>query len=70
MLPDDARLAKLTQTLKAKRRLYIALGMADEFKSANTGERSTFIGLARIAAAKTDWEFAKKALVDYQAGNF
>jgi hypothetical protein len=70
MLPDDSRLAELTRMLKASRRQYLALGMADEFKSTNTAEGSTASELAQTAAAKKDWESAKKALAEYQANNF
>jgi hypothetical protein len=69
MSPDPERLAALIATLETTGQHYIALGIADAFKNANTVQSSTLEELIQIATAKAKFEVADQALASYRTSH-
>jgi hypothetical protein len=67
MLIDPKRHAELIAALETTGLHYHALGMAAARKAATSTEGTTTGELAALAAAKSAWEVADKALADYRA---
>jgi len=67
MLIDPKRHAALIAALETTGLHYHALGMAGARKAATSTEGTTTGELAALAAAKSAWEVADKALADYRA---
>jgi len=66
MLIDPKRHAELIAALETTGLHYHALGMAGARKAATSTEGTTTGELAALAAAKSAWEVADKALADYR----